>query len=160
MTNERNWDKKLLEVESQLNNSQNKTVGDTPFHILYGYHASFHDGVLRHITVDEEYEDVTKLQEQAQVNIEKEQIKWKNRYDQKHTKPVKFKVGEVVFLRRPAIHTGEPTKLQPKFRGPLIINKVLPNDVYQVADVTVKEGRQYITTAHASHLKVYRIGKD
>lgn len=73
---------------------------------------------------------------------------------------MKFKVGEVVFLRRPAIHTGEPTKLQPKFRGPLIINKVLPNDVYQVADVTVKEGRQYITTAHASHLKVYRIGKD
>lgn len=39
----------------------------------------------------------------------------------------------------------------------MIINKVLPNDVYQVADVTVKEGRQYVTTAHASHLKVYRI---
>jgi len=36
MTNERSWDKKLLEVESQLNNSSNKTVGDTPFHILYG----------------------------------------------------------------------------------------------------------------------------
>jgi len=72
---------------------------------------------------------------------------------------VKYK-GEVVFLRRPAIHTEEPTKLQPKLRRPLIINKVLPNDVYQVADVTVKEGRQYVTTAHASHLKVYRIGSD
>lgn len=160
MTNERDWDKKLLEVESQLNNSQNKIVGDTPFRILYGYHASFHDGVLRHLTVEEEYEDVNKLQEQARVNIEKEQVKWKNRYDQKHTKPVQYKVGEVVFLRRPAIPTGEPTKLQPKFRGPLIINKVLPNDVYQVADVTVKEGRQYVTTAHASHFKVYKIGAD
>jgi len=160
MTNERNWDKKLLEVESQLNNSQNKTVGDTPFRVLYGYYPSFHDGVLRHITVTEEYDDVNKLQEQTRVNIEKEQGKWKNRYDLKHTRPVKYKVGEVVFLRRPAIHTGEPTKLQPKFRGPLIVNKVLPNDVYQVADVTVKEGRQYVTTAHASHLKVYRIGAD
>jgi len=48
MTNERSWDKKLLEVESQLNYSQNKTVGVTPFRILYGYHPSFHDGVLRH----------------------------------------------------------------------------------------------------------------
>jgi len=65
---------------------------------------------------------------------------------------VKYKVGEVVFLRRPALHTGEPTKLQQKFRGPLIINKVLTNDVYQVTDVTVREGRQYVTTAHASHL--------
>jgi hypothetical protein len=62
MTNERNWDKKLLEVESQLNNSQNKSVGDTPFRILYGYHASFNDGVLRHITIEEEYKDVYKLQ--------------------------------------------------------------------------------------------------
>jgi len=61
-------------------------------------------------------------------------------------------VGEVVFLRRPAMHTGEPTKLQPKFR--------LPNDIYQVADVTVVEERQYVMTAHASHLKVYRVGAD
>ncbi|KAL4082812.1 hypothetical protein QTP88_029468 [Uroleucon formosanum] len=91
---------------------------------------------------------------------EEEQVKWKNRYDQKHTKPVKYKVGKVVFLRRPAIHTGEPTKLQPKFRRPLIVNKALPNDVYQVADVTVKEGCQYVTTAHASHRKVYRVGAD
>jgi len=51
--------------------------------------------------------------------IEKKQVKRKNRYDQKHTKPVKYKVREVVFLRRPAFYTGEPTKLQPKFRGPL-----------------------------------------
>jgi len=61
MTNERNWDKTLLEVESQLSNSQNKTVGNTPFRILYGYHASFREGVQRHITVEEEYEDVAKL---------------------------------------------------------------------------------------------------
>ncbi|KAL4119487.1 hypothetical protein QTP88_012294 [Uroleucon formosanum] len=74
MTNEGSWDKKLLEVESQLNNSPNKTVGDTSFHILYDYHASFHDGVLRYITIGEEYEDVDKLQEQARVNIEKEQV--------------------------------------------------------------------------------------
>lgn len=41
-----------------------------------------------------------------------------------------------------------------------MINKILPNDVYRVADMTVKEGCQYVTIVHASHLKGYQIGPD
>lgn len=31
MQNDNTWDKNILEVESQLNNGQNKTTGETPF---------------------------------------------------------------------------------------------------------------------------------
>jgi transposase InsO family protein len=37
------WDKKIAEMECQLNNAINKTIGDTPFHVLYGYYPSVTD---------------------------------------------------------------------------------------------------------------------
>lgn len=61
--------------------------------------------VLRHITIEEKCKNVNELHNLTRANIEKEQNKWKDRYDQKYTKPIKYKVGEVVFLRRPVIHT-------------------------------------------------------
>jgi transposase InsO family protein len=33
---EATWDKKIAEMECQLINAVNKTIGDTPFHVLYG----------------------------------------------------------------------------------------------------------------------------
>jgi len=52
MQNENTWDKNILEVESQLNNVQNKTTGDTPFRMLHGYYPSFHYGILRHSVIE------------------------------------------------------------------------------------------------------------
>jgi len=37
---------------------------------------------------------------------------------------------------------------------------VLPNDTYQITDVIVKDGRQYRTTVHATHMKGYKLGPD
>lgn len=125
-------------MESQLNNAQNKTTGHTPFRSLHGYYPSFHDGALRHMTTEETYTDVEELRERVSARIEEEQRNWKQRYDKKHVRPAKYSIGEIVFLRRPAIYTGESTKLQSKFRGPLVVTKILPNDVYQVADVESK----------------------
>ncbi|KAK9728881.1 hypothetical protein QE152_g16963 [Popillia japonica] len=52
--------------------------------------------------------------------------------------------------------TGESTKLQRKYRGPLTITKVLPGDTYGVADLRNDLGKRYITTAHVSQLKVWK----
>lgn len=45
-TIERNWDKNVLEVESQINNAHNNTIGDTLFRVLHACHPSFYDRVL------------------------------------------------------------------------------------------------------------------
>lgn len=128
--------------------------------MLHGYYPSFHDGILRHLVTEEQPTDVTKLQEKARETIEKEQRVWKTRYDAKHITPAQYKVGEIIFLRTPPKHTGEPTKLQPKYRGPFVVSKVLPNDTYQITDVIVKDGRQYRTTVHATHMKGYKLGPE
>ncbi|GIY34064.1 hypothetical protein CDAR_420001 [Caerostris darwini] len=59
-------------------------------------------------------------------------------------------------MKKTPIQTGEPTKTQPKYRGPLIITYVLPGDTYRVTQLGEKsKGHSYSTTAHVSQLKVW-----
>lgn len=143
METDRKWDKHIAEVECNLNNAYNKTMGDTPFHVLYGYFPSFNGGTLRHVVKDEKWDDTTRIQEKIRERIAKGHEMWKLRYDIKHSKPIVYKEGDIVYIKRPPETTGESTKLQPKYRGPLIVTQVLPNDVYSVSALGAEEGRQY-----------------
>uniref|UniRef100_A0A2S2QN58 RNA-directed DNA polymerase n=1 Tax=Sipha flava TaxID=143950 RepID=A0A2S2QN58_9HEMI len=151
------WDKHIDKVECNLNNAYNKTIGNTPFHVLYGYFPSFKDGVLRHVVQDDAWEDSTRLQERVRERIAKEHELWKLRYDTKHSKPIVYKEGDIVYIKRPPKATDESPKLQPKYRGPLFVTQVLPNDVYGVSALRAEEGRQYATTVHVSQMKSYHL---
>ncbi|KAL7298369.1 hypothetical protein TKK_0008710 [Trichogramma kaykai] len=53
--------------------------------------------------------------------------------------------------------TGESKKWQKKFKGPLVIYRVLPGGTYGVKDLNPdQEGRQYASTAHVSQLKQWK----
>lgn len=69
-------------------------------------------------------------------------------------------VGEVVFIRKPPEHTGDSTKLQSKYRGPLVIMEVLSNYIYKVAAVRTNEGRLYAKTIHVGQLKGFHLPED
>lgn len=157
MKSDNKWDKHILNIESQLNNAYNNTLGDTPFHVLFGYLLSFNDGILHHIITEENWDDTTELQGQACRKIKLEQEKWKRRYTNKHLKPVEYNVGDIVFIRKPPEVTGDSTKLQPRYRGPLVVTEKLTNDVYSVAGLRTENGRRYATTVHMSHMKGYHL---
>lgn len=57
---------------------------------------------------------------------------WQNHFNNKYAEPVKYTVGKIVFIRTTPRVIGEPIKLQLKYRSPLIVIIVLPNDDYQV----------------------------
>ena len=81
----------------------------------------------------------------------------KERYDRNRAKNVRYNVGDIVHMRVAPTPTGESTKLQCKYRGPLLITEKLHEDTYRVADLRQKEpGRRYASTAHASQLKIWR----
>lgn len=132
-------------------------MGDTLFHVLYGYYPSFEDGVLSCVVNDEKLSDTRFIQSVVRKRILKEHQQWKERYDAAHSKPVKYKVGEVVFIRRPPEHTGESTKLQNKFRGPLVVMEALPNNAYTVAAVRTSDERQYATTVNVALLRSFHL---
>jgi len=160
MENNRTWDKTIKDIECHLNNAHNKTIGDTPFHVLYGYYPSFRDGTLRHATTAESWDSNIELQAKIRERIDREHDMWKQRYNSKHVKPVQYQVGDVVFIRRPTEVTGESTKLQVKYRGPLVVTRVLPNDVYRVSELQTENKRCYATTVHVTHIKGYNIPED
>lgn len=151
------WDKKIAEMECQLNNATNKTIGDKPFHVLYGYYPSVTDGVLSHAVTEPKYEDVGSLQQQIRQRILLEHKMWTEKHASSHGKPVQYEVGEVVFLKRATTSTGDSTKLQSRYRGPLVITEVLLHDAYRVVAIRNQENRQYATTAHVTNLKGYHL---
>ncbi|KAK8783658.1 hypothetical protein V5799_009977 [Amblyomma americanum] len=51
---QRDWDIALKGVGAFLNTSYNKSTGRTPFEVLYGYNAKFHDGALREFAETED----------------------------------------------------------------------------------------------------------
>lgn len=55
---------------------------------------------------------------------------------------------------------GESSKIKPKYRGPLLIMKSLPNVTYQVASISMGNRRIYSTTAHVSQLKQWKLVKE
>ncbi|CAI6353555.1 unnamed protein product [Macrosiphum euphorbiae] len=157
MGSDRTWDRHISDVECHLNNAYNKTIGDTPFHVLFGYYPSFRDGVLHHVTKVDEWDSTAEIQSKIRERITKEHQMWKQRYDSRHVKPMQYSIGEVVFIRKPPDATGESTKLQFKYRGPLVITDVLPNDTYRVSALRTEAGKRYATVVHVSHIKGYHL---
>lgn len=159
----KDWDAKIKIVERNLNNFVNNTTNKMPFEMLHGYSPRFNDGIIRQLADDdaEEYKDPKAVQNEVKEIIEEKQSKIKAYYDRKKCRTLKFERGEIVVMRRQPMSTGQPTKTQPKYRGPFIIVKVLPNDMYKVTQLEEKEkGHFFATTAHVSQLKPWRIYDD
>ena len=152
----RDWDTNIKEVERNVNNAVNKTTSKTPFELLHGYIPRFHDGALRELTDESEniqWKQPEDLQREAREKIVAQQEVMKSAYDKKHHGGVKFSVGEIVVMKRAPVYTGQPTKTQPRFRGPLVVTKVLPGDTYRVTQLEADSKRFYATTAHTNQLK-------
>jgi len=94
-------------------------------------------------------------QEARDIICEKQKVMAKY-YSHKRVDLVVLEIGEVVAMSTPPV-AGEESKLQLKYRDPLQVLKVLPNDTYRVARVSRDRGRIFSTTAHVSQLKQWRL---
>lgn len=85
------------------------------------------------------------------------EMKMKYRHDKSRVKSTEFNEGSIVYMKTASSAIGESTKLQPKYRGPLVIAKKWPGDTYHVTDLndSAKEKR-YASTAHAIQLKLWK----
>nr|AKD28027.1 pol polyprotein [Glypta fumiferanae] len=155
----KSWDMQIRKIQSDLNEMKNASTGKSPFELVYGYVPRRDEGTVRQLAVDEDkmYQQPEKLQNEAKICIESAQQRYKKRYDENRIKNVDFEVGSIVYMRTVPIATGESTKLQPKYRGPLVVTRKIAGDTYHVCDLDDSEkGRRYASTAHASQLKLWK----
>jgi len=68
------------------------------------------------------------LREEIRGAMEEEKEQTKARFDKHRHDHIRYTVGEVLVLSRTPVHTGESTKLQEKYKGPLVVTEVLPGD--------------------------------
>lgn len=135
MQTEGTWDKNISQTEFHLNTVVNQTTGISPFFPVYGYHAVIQDGLLDSINNRKPiYQQPKEVQQQLRDRIASQQQKWKEQHATRYTTK-NFERGEIVYLRRPPISTGTSTKLQPKYRGPMIVTAVCAGDTYKIADL-------------------------
>ncbi|GBM79790.1 hypothetical protein AVEN_29255-1 [Araneus ventricosus] len=82
-------------------------------------------------------------------------VKMNAYYNKKKSGKLSFHKGEIVAVRSPKT-IGEPTKTQPRYRGPMVVTEILPTDTYRISQLEPNNGRLYATTDQVSQLKARR----
>lgn len=133
------WHKLLNRVEFALNNSVHSSTRQTPSKLLFGVSqrgpivdelAEFLDGEL---VVDRV--DLNSLRTEADQNIRQSQARNEEIFARQGGAPLRYNVGDFVAIRNVDVTSGTSKKFIPKYRGPYVVKRVLPNDRYEVTDV-------------------------
>ncbi|GBM17972.1 hypothetical protein AVEN_71657-1 [Araneus ventricosus] len=83
-------------------------------------------------------------------------VKTNSYYDKNKSGKVLLCKGDIVAVRRKPNTTSESTKLQPRYRGPMVVTQVHPSDKYRISQLEPRNGRPYATIVHVSQLKAWR----
>lgn len=139
--NVKDWDLTLRDLQWSVNSQKNDTSGFTPNELVFEFKLInvIHNHIIAAIHDDmSEHDDDTSIEEKRQAalkNTTKEKQKWKQRFDEKHAKPTEYHEGDLVVLENEAPATGESRKLEPKYRGPYRVTKVLGKDRFLIEDI-------------------------
>ncbi|GBM71464.1 hypothetical protein AVEN_273932-1 [Araneus ventricosus] len=77
-------------------------------------------------------------------------------YDKNKSGKVLLRKGDIVAVKRKPNTTGESTKTQPRYRGPMVVTEIRPSDTYRISQLEPRNGRPCATIVHVSQLKAWR----
>jgi len=152
------WDQDLPGVQRYLNNRESKVTSRTPFELLHGYRPRFRLGTLRAVTkTADEWTMPEELWKEAREQMEISKQRVKTAFDKHRHDNISYSEREAVFMKRCPTATGESTKLQDRYRGPLVVTEKLPGDVYRVVELNQEKKSWFATTAHVIQLKSWKL---
>lgn len=134
------WSKMLRKVEFAINNSVQSSTKQTPCTLLYGVaqRGCEIDVLTEYLDEKSQCDDSPKLDTLRMIaaeNIEKAQKKNLSWYEKNKKPHVQFEMGDYVMIRNVDTTIGTNKKFIPKFRGPYLVHKKLPNDRYVIRDI-------------------------
>lgn len=121
-----------------MNNLKHRVTQQTPNNLVMGFqprnilqnHLSL---TLQEELIFNEPIELNELRLKASERIKAEQNRIINEQEGK-LKPKKFKVGDLILIRFVSPATGTSRKIHHKYKGPYVIEKVLPCDRYLITD--------------------------
>ena len=117
------WADHLPLAEFAHNNWKNKTMKNTPFFLLMGYHprADGHYAASRSPLVEQRLNNLLQVRKDALTHMTRVQQTWV-----KHQDTPKYAVGDRVWLDGRNLKTDQPTsKLAPRCHRPFVISQVM-----------------------------------
>ena len=161
--NDRKCDSELRKIQWSINSLKNSSSGRSPHELLFGFQPRdilgnqlalvLHDDYCNDVeeVVRERNDNLAEKRQQAADHINAKKQKAKTRFDSKHSRPGTYEVGDLVLVGNEAPSTGSSRKLEPPFKGPFIITKVLDHDRYVVEDLpSSRRTRSHYSSVYAS----------
>ena len=94
------------------------------------------------------------IRQAAEDRVELEETQNKLYFDKRHKKPHVYRVDDFVMVSNVNTRVGVNKKFIPKFKGPYVFTKILPNDRYVVEDI---QGFQLTQMSYRSTLEPSRL---
>lgn len=155
--NRHEWDTLLPMVQWSLNSQKHSTTGFTPNRIVFDFELRdvIANRMIQALNNENDTDTETTLtsieiRQKAAERIMNEKTRWKLRFDAKHKSPTTYEEGDLVVVENVPTATGESHKLEPKYKGPYIISKVLRHDRYVIEDLADIRGRRRYSSVYTS----------
>ena len=153
------WDQKLCDMEFSYNNSENKSTGQTPFYLMYGFHPRtpidlYNPAIAEPMPAAKHFvEQMLAGHQAAKAALEKAGAQQKEQYDRKR-KESPFKKGDWVLLSSKDMKfQGRTDKLTKRFLGPYRI--MLMSDDGLAATLRLPPSVHIHPTVHVSRIRAY-----
>lgn len=149
------WYRYLDKAQQFLNITVQRSIGISPFKLLFGTEARFKDDPQVREMLEKEWtdnfnRDRDELRERAKENIMKVQCENRKTYNRKRKDARSYREGDLVAIKR--VQQGPGLKLANKYLRPYSVSKVMRNNRYIVQRVGEHEGPFQTSTA-ADHMK-------
>ncbi|CAK1578329.1 unnamed protein product [Parnassius mnemosyne] len=95
------WDNKLSDVVWEINNTPNSTTGHTPFSLMFGHDNSRFPCFPKEFPqdYDSQQQNLQTRRKDAKFRIDRNMTLMKSRFDRKHKKCRKYKIGDLVLWK-------------------------------------------------------------
>lgn len=156
---DRKWDDKVKQIQWAINNVPNSTTKATPASLVLSFKPRDYTFNELIVTLHDEAEQIVMNQDEVRAKaisaIERNQREQKKYYDRNRRKANHYEVDDLVLVKKDQFVPGGSRKLEPRYKGPFIVTKVLCNDRYRIEDVPGAEraGRKFKTVYSADRMK-------
>lgn len=151
------WYKHLPTLQTALNGTYHRAIGQTPFEVLTGVKMRSKSNINVIELLNEEAllsfnADRDDIREKARHEIAKIQKENITQHNKNCKTPHLYKVGDLVFIKRTQFGSG--LKIKPNFLGPYRVTHLNRNDRYRVEKVGSGEGPKQTSTS-SDYMKLY-----
>ena len=153
------WDLYIAPTLFAYRTTKHSTTKIEPFFLVYGRAARLPIDPLEteNLRAENDHlssliDQVPQIRNQTKVKISQAQIRQKDRHDKGIVRSRTFAIGDEVLYFNVTLDHSHSGKFIPKWKGPFVIQQILPNGTYKLC---TKEGQLVQTPINGNLLKGY-----